>query len=138
MLTRYYRGESTLDEEAILKNLILDEKVESPESDAFSFYKSEAGIPDGFEEEIFKAIQNKEKRRIHIKRSLYSISSIAAMLVLVLSIYLNIRNKKTKELENNFFVMEQAMYQVSESIQPQEEEEMFVLWIDEDTPIIIN
>jgi len=34
--------------------------------------------------------------------------------------------------------MEKALFQVSESIQPDEQEEMLVLWVDDDVEIIIN
>jgi hypothetical protein len=34
--------------------------------------------------------------------------------------------------------MEQALFQVSKSIQPEEQEEMLVLWVDDNVEIIIN
>ena len=42
------------------------------------------------------------------------------------------------QMENDFFVMEQALFQISESIQPDAQEEMLVLWVDDDVEIIIN
>jgi hypothetical protein len=41
-------------------------------------------------------------------------------------------------MENDFFVMEHALYQISESIQPEEQEEMLVLWVDDNVEIIIK
>ena len=45
---------------------------------------------------------------------------------------------KVIRLEKEFYVMEQALSQVSKSIEPQEQEEMIVLWVDNDVEIIIN
>jgi hypothetical protein len=69
---------------------------------------------------------------------LYGFISAAAVIVVILSVYLNFRANEKARIENNFFVMEQALFQVSESIQPAEQEEMLVLWVDNDVEIIIN
>ncbi|NQU88801.1 MAG: hypothetical protein HQ541_23910 [Mariniphaga sp.] len=138
LLNKYYKGDSTQNEEAVLKGQILEDNLDSPELDAFGYYAEEGSIPADLEEDIFNTIRNKEKQRKRITRSLFSITSIAASIVIVLSVYLDSRNKKYQELENSFFVMEQAMYQVSETIHPQEQEEMLVLWVDDEMEIIIN
>ena len=69
---------------------------------------------------------------------LLSIASSAAVLLIFLSIFLNVRVKKTSQMENDFFVMEQALFQISESLQPDGQEEMLVLWVDDDVEIIIK
>ena len=138
LLNKYYKGETSLEEEERLKGHFLNDESFSPEKDAFEYYNKEATLPDGLEEEIFNAIQNSESRKRAITRRLISISSLAASIVIVLGIYINSRNQKIRDLENSFFVMEQAMYQVSETLQPQQQEDMFVLWVDDNVEIIIN
>jgi hypothetical protein len=41
-------------------------------------------------------------------------------------------------MENDFFVLEEALFRISESIQPEEQNEMLVLWVDENVEIIVN
>lgn len=69
---------------------------------------------------------------------IYRISSAAAVLLIALTVFLSYQAQKNAKMENQFFVMEQALYHVSESIQPEEENEMLVLWVDENVEIIIN
>ena len=65
-------------------------------------------------------------------------SSAAAVLLIAFSIFFGYKTRKNARIEHNFLVMEQALYKVSESIQPEEEQEMLVLWVDENVEIIIN
>jgi hypothetical protein len=138
LLDKYYRGETSLEEENELKNSIRSEEFDSSEKDIFSFYEKAGNVPEDLEESLMSGLvehQNKNK----VKRMwIYRISSAAAILLVILSVFLGYRAQRNAELESQFFVMEQALYQVSESIQPEEKNEMLVLWVDENVEIIIN
>ena len=62
----------------------------------------------------------------------------AATIIVLLTAFTGYREIKNSKIENELMVIEQALYQVSQSIQPEEQEEMVVLWVDEDVEIIIN
>lgn len=138
LLEKYYRGETSLEEENELKNSIRFEEFDSSEKNIFDFYKKAGNVPDDLEESLMSGLvehQNKSK----VKRLwIYRISSAAAVLLVVLTVFLGYRAHRNAELESQFFVMEQALFQVSESIQPDEKNEMLVLWVDENVEIIIN
>ncbi|NQU53451.1 MAG: hypothetical protein HQ522_13030 [Bacteroidetes bacterium] len=134
LLNKYYNGETSLIEEKELKVLFLEDNDPTPQQDIFGYFGDESNLPLNLEEYIFAKLETKEKRKT-IRMRLYSLSSAAAVIVILLSIYLDFRNTK---IEDDFFVMEQALFQISESIQPDIQEEMFVLWIDDDVEIIIN
>lgn len=138
LLNKYYCGETTLEEEQMLKIHFQNTKSHSTEKDMFGFFQKENEVPAGLEASVFtrlKEHQNKAKSR---KISFYSIISTVAVIIVTLSVYLNFQAKEKARIENNFFVMEQALFQVSESIQPEEQQEMLVLWVDNDVEIIIN
>lgn len=138
LLEKYYKGETTLEEEKKLRGTILSADSESSEKDIFGFYSENGDVPDDLEGRLMNGLiehQNKSK----IKRMwMYRISSAAAVLIIVLSVFLGYRTHRNAEMESQFFVMEQALYHVSESIQPEKENEMLVLWVDENVEIIIN
>ena len=138
LLNKYYKGETTLGEEADLKAEILKMGDSTEESDIFGYYEDESKVPDNLEQEIFSEIIKKNKKRKDLRIRLYSITSAAAAIIIVLSIFLDFRSNKFQEAEKQFLVMEQAMYRVSESFQSEEQEEMFVLWVDDNVEIIIN
>lgn len=138
LLDKYYRGETTVQEENELMKLISNSENESAEKDMFGYFHNESVVPDNLEAGIFSAIEEKQNKTKHLKIRTISIISAAAAILIILSIYLNIQTDKNIEMENNFFVMEQALFQVSESIQPHEQQEMLVLWVDDDVEIIIN
>lgn len=138
LLDKYFKGETTLEEEQELKNHFQNTENESAEKDMFGYFESESAVPADLETSLFPSLteyQNKSKIR---KTRLYGFISAAAVIVVILSVYLNFRANEKARIENNFFVMEQALFQVSESIQPAEQEEMLVLWVDNDVEIIIN
>ncbi|MFW5756115.1 MAG: hypothetical protein ACOCWK_05905 [Tangfeifania sp.] len=138
LLDKYYRGETSLEEEKELKNSILSEDFDSSEKDIFGFYSKTGNVPDDLEESLMNGLtENLEKKKVK-RMWIYRISSAAAVLLIALTVSLNYRAQKNAEMESQFFVMEQALFQVSESIQPEEENEMLVLWVDENVEIIIN
>jgi len=139
LLDKYYKGETTLEEEKELKQILAEEETGISEADIFAFYQNEVSVPEGLEEDLFAGIQEKTKQKKTIRMRFYSAVSAAAMLLIVLTVYLDFRSKERRQLEDDFFVMEQALFQISESLQPQQEQDdMLVLWVDNDVEIIIN
>lgn len=138
LLKKYFKGETTLNEEIELKFHFKEEKISSPEQDILGYFESQSVIPDNLEEEIYTQLKSTTNKKNSIRRRLYLVSSAAAVLVLLLSVYLDFRKNRNLQLENDFFVMEQALFQVSDNLQPDIEEEMLVLWVDDDVEIIIN
>lgn len=138
LLNKYYKGESTCEEEIKLKEEILAEKTHSSEKDIFEYFQREGDIPEDLEKNILSGFEEKLRKKLDIRIRLISFTSAAAVILIALSIYLDFRNVKQQKIEDNFFVMEQALFQVSKSIQPEEQDEMLVLWVDENVEIIIN
>ena len=139
MLDKYYRGETSLEEEKELKAAVSESKTKSAEQDIFSFYEKEAVVPEGLEEDLFAGIEKQTGKGKSIRMRLYSVVSAAAVVLIVLTVFLDVRSKKQAQLEDQFFVMEQALFQMSESLQPEPEpDDMLVLWVDDDVEIIIN
>lgn len=139
LLDKYYKGETSIEEEKELKTLVFENEENISEKMVFEYFENEASVPDNLEEDIFSSVVNNQIKKRIIRRKLYSAISAAAVVLIALSVYLDIRSNRKMEMEDNFFVMEQALFQISESIQPpQEQEEMLVLWVDDDVEIILN
>ncbi|WP_147384001.1 hypothetical protein [Maribellus luteus] len=137
LLEKYYRGESSLDEERELKQLAPENELPDAEQDMLDFFGQEAILPDGLEEELMRAVEKRRTRSFKIRR-LTSMGSAAAVILIVLTVFLDVRNKRISKMENDFRMMEQALLQVSESLQPEEQKQMLVLWVDDDVEIVIN
>lgn len=138
LLDKYFKGETSSDEEKILKEQFINDENESAEKDMFGYFKNKSFVPEDLEVSIYRQLTDKQQKSRKLKIRIFRISSIAASILIILSIYLNLQAEKNARIENNFLVMEKALFQVSESIQPTEQEEMFVLWVDDDVEIIIN
>lgn len=139
LLDKYYKGETSIEEEKELKTLVFENEENISEKMVFEYFKNEASVPDDLEEDIFSSVVDIQIKKRKIRRKLYSAISAAAVVLIILSVYLNVKSNRKMEMEDNFFVMEQALFQISESIQPPEEqEEMLVLWVDDDVEIILN
>lgn len=138
LLDKYYKGETTPEEERELKAHFQESENDSAEKDIFGYFQKESFVPGDLEASVFEQLTEHENKIKTRKIRLYSIISSAAVIAVILGVYLNFQAKEKARIENNFFVMEQALFQVSESIQPVEQEEMFVLWVDDDVEIIIN
>ncbi len=137
LLDKYYKGETSAEEEKELKTSIISEETNLSEKDIFGYFENENNVPEDLEQIIFSGFEKKLSKRKTLKMKIYGISSIAAVLAVLVTVYINTKVKNEK-LENEFFVMEQALYQVSKSIQPEEQKDMFILWVDNDVEIIIN
>ena len=138
LLRKYYKGETSFIEEEELKQLLSVTSDASVEKDVLAYFEMEKRIPDDLEEKLFAGVIRTDSRKKTKQRRLYSLVSVAASLLLVVGFALNSRSNKITQMESDFFVMEQALYQVSQGIQPEEQEDMLVLWIDDDVEIIIN
>ncbi len=135
-LERYYQGETSLEEEKLLKEEILAGKENSAEKDFFTLFAEESRLPAGLENEIFTKVEG-EVRRKGLRIRLYSLISVAASLALIATIYSGYRAGIKNELD--FRIIEQALYNVSETLQPgAEEPDMLVLWVDNNVEIIVN
>ncbi|SHF53924.1 hypothetical protein SAMN05444274_106118 [Mariniphaga anaerophila] len=138
LLEKYYNGETTEEEERLLKSEILALDSETAEKDIFGYFENEAVLPDDLEESVFKSIQAGNRKERKRKYRIYSVTSVAASVLVILSIFLNVKEQKHKKMEDNFLVLEEALFAVSKSIQPEEEKDMLVLWVDDNVEIIIN
>lgn len=86
--------------------------------------------------EIFAKVDG-EIRRKRTRIRLYSLISVAASLALIITLYSGYRTGQKNEVD--FQIIEQALYNVSEILQPElEEPEMLVLWVDNNVEIIVN
>ncbi len=138
LLDKYYSGETSLEEENELKQLIADSEKHVSERDMFAFFEEEIKVPEDIDETAFLKLDKKLGKGKRIRMQVLRALSAAAVIVVILSAYTTIKNKRNKQLNNEFFTMEQALYQVSESIQPQEQEDMLVLWVNDNVEIIIH
>ncbi|MCY1721247.1 hypothetical protein OU798_12890 [Prolixibacteraceae bacterium Z1-6] len=139
LFEKYYKGETSLEEEQELRELVRGSDEKSAEKDVFDYFDNEAFLPEGLEEDLLSVVVEIQKQKKSIRIRLYSAISAAAVILIVLAVFLDARKTKKTQMADNFFVMEQALFQVSESLQPpQEPEEMLVLWVDDEVEIIIN
>ncbi len=138
LLEKYYKGVSTEEEEKVLKSDILSSGLETVEKNIFSYFRNQATLPENLEESIFENIRGGERKRKARRIWIYSFTSAAASVLIILSIFLGNRDNKKQKMENDFFVLEEALFRISESIQPEEQNEMLVLWVDENVEIIVN
>ena len=138
LLEKFYKAETTEEEENVLKSEILSSDLDSVEKAIFGYFSKEAAAPEGLEESVFEYIRAKVRKGKTRRMWLFSLTSAAASVLIALNIFLGIRAEKNYKLENEFFVLEDALFRISESIQPQNENDMLVLWVDENVEIIVN
>ena len=137
LLNKYFSGETSAEEEAELREEVLADE-DSAEKDMMEYFSMMGRVPENLEEQIFASLTQTQAKGRTLKMLIYRIAAVAAVLAVVITAYLGFRSAENKRLEKQFFVMEQALSQVSKSIEPQEQEEMIVLWVDNDVEIIIN
>ncbi len=138
LLKKYYKGETETEEEKLLRESIAEENEDSTEKEMFSYFSAMAKVPENLENDLFEAVTETQIKRKTLRMQIYRIVSVAAVFAVVVSVFLGIRSAENKKTEREFAMMEKALFQVSESIQPQEQEEMIVLWVDDEVEIIIN
>jgi hypothetical protein len=133
---KYFQGESSQEEESLLKDEIMGNPSESPEKAFFSYFRKESEIPEDLNDHLFRKVDQHIRHRT-TRFKWYTLTSVAASLALVITLYAGYRNGKKNE--RDFRMIEQALYHVSETLQPEPEEpEMFVLWVDNNVEIIVN
>ncbi len=136
LLEKYYRGETTQEEERLLREACLAEADASPEKAFFTWVAGESALPEGLESAVFEKVDaSARKKRVRVL--IYSVTSVAATLALMITLYVG--NLARLEKEQEFRMIEQTLVHVSETLQPAPAEpDMLVLWVDNDVEIIVN
>lgn len=139
LLEKYYNAQTSLEEEKEISRFLSESKSASAENDMFRFFESQIHVPEDIEDQLVEGLETQLRANRRTRRlRWYSLSSTAAVLILLLTVYIDFRHQRKVQLENEFLVMEQALFQVSHSLQPEDQKEMMILWVDEDVEIIIN
>ena len=141
LLDKYYQGDTSLEEEALLKNEIRQGENRFPEEkDIFEYFEEEAYVPENLKAQIFDRIKNKNNRSKIIRRAWFKYSSIAAACLFALMSWFNMNSQRTGEMsiEQQFTILEQALFEVSNSIQPAQDDDLLVLFQDENLEILMN
>ncbi len=63
LLDKYYKGETTLQEELELKILLGEDENRSSEQDIFGYFEKESNIPADLEESIFTNLETTKNRK---------------------------------------------------------------------------
>ena len=136
LLEKYYRGDTTLIEEKTIRDGVSNMKEPDSLHDVFAYYDSAKHLPEDILEEVFTGLDRQEKKR-RLPTWSYSATAAAASLIFFMMAWSIHQNKINREQQ--FALMENALVSVSEGLQPvEEDQEMLVLWVDEDVEIIIN
>ena len=136
LLDKYYKGETNLEEEKTIREEVSEMTESDSVRDVFAYYDSVEKVPEEVLEEIFESVEKKGKKR-HLPSWIYSATAAAASLIFFMMAWGIHQNKISREQQ--FALMEQALASVAEGLQPaDEEQEMLVLWVDENVEIIIN
>ena len=95
MLDRFYRGETTLEEEKLLKDYFFSTTVPEeliPDKELFLSFDSEdedISVPADLNQKIIAAIDQVEKKEVRTHRiSIFSLSGLAAGLLVMIAVYL--------------------------------------------------
>lgn len=141
LLEKYYKGETSLEEEAQLKIVVENDPDHfEDEQLAFGFYKQEAIVPDGLEEQLFAGIEDQEHKSRFLRSRWLKYSSIAAAVVVASVFWFSHRSANSVRMtdDERFAIMEQALMQVSNGLQPQSEQDLLVLYQDDQLEIVVN
>jgi hypothetical protein len=93
LLEKYFKGESSMEEEQILMNLLAEANSSDKyinEKIMFEYFNSEKSrndISDDFDEKILKAINSNNTIRVDFRRKLHRIINIAAVIAMIIGIY---------------------------------------------------
>ena len=138
LLSKYYKGETSLEEEKELKNHFRQEEQESSEQDLFGYFESGNRVPSDLEDQLIEFIGLEKARTTTIRMKILRIASAAAVLILLASAFFTARYARNSRLENEFSVMDPDLFQVSASLSTEHGDELLVLWVDNDVEIIIT
>ena len=61
LLDKYYRGETSPEEEKILKEQFINEDNESAEKDMFGYFQNESFVPEDLEASIYRQLTDKQQ-----------------------------------------------------------------------------
>lgn len=136
LLEKYYQGETSLEEEKIIRDELSGLNAQDSLGDVFAYYDSAGQVPAEMLEDIFAGLDKQERKR-SLPTWLYTATAAAASVILFMMAWGSHQDKLNREQQ--FALMENALVSVSEGLQPvEEEQEMLVLWVDENVEIIIN
>lgn len=141
LLEKYYKGETNLQEDEILRIEVQKNKEFSDESDVFAFFENEAFVPGNLEDVIFEQIGVRISKRKKTRTRIIQFTSVAASIIIFFSLFLmKTGNTPKTELsqDEQFLVLEQALTQVSYSLQPSEDEDLLVVFQDNNFEIVMN
>lgn len=142
LMERYFRGETSLEEEQLISRLLNEETGLREEQDMFAYFANEAQVPDNLEETLFAGIQQHEQKRRNLGgRRIAMWSAVAAVLVLFFSVF-SLQKTENSGLslseEAQFALLEQALGQVSYSLQPSEDDDLVVVFQDKNIEMIME
>ena len=118
LLDKYYEGTSSLQEETILISLLNDDNLPAEfaaDRRVFALFGEERAIPqpdDGFEGRIMGAIDKFENRRhtVSLKRTIYSVISVAAsLLIVVISYFIIYENRQMDSFDDPLIAYNETM-----------------------------
>ena len=142
LLEDYYSGNTSLEEEATLREAVVNDPDHlHEERGLFDYYKNEASVPDNLENQLFIGIQEHENKMKILKTRWLKYSSIAAVVCFFASVFWfsnGNQNKKGLTDEQQFAIMEQALMQVSFGVQPPDDQELLVLFQDGNLEIVVE
>lgn len=141
LFEKYYNAETDLQQEKLLRKEVRQSDEFAEESDLFAYFGQEAFVPENLENDIFGQLIKKETRRKTIRMRYIRIAAAAAVVLVFFSVYLlKPKNLSTRELtaDEQFVVLEQALSQVSYSLQPEEDDDLLVVFQDENFEIVMN
>lgn len=141
LLEKYYSGETNLEEESQLKDAVEDTPDEfRDEQLAFGFYQQESTVPDGLEEQLFEGILEHEQKSRFLRSRWLKYSSVAAAVIVASIFWFSHQSPDQTKLtkDEQFAIMEQALMQVSNGLQPQDDKDMLVLYQDDQLEIVAN
>ncbi len=142
LLDKYYRGETSLEEEALLKDEVKQQDdFQAEEKDIFEYFDQASVVPENLEEQMFNHIQRRKKQPKVFRMAWVRYTSIAAAVCLFASVMWVTLNKSTSSQlteEQQFAILEQALMQASNVVQPAQNDEMLVLFQDENLEIVME
>ena len=141
LLEKYYKGETNLQEDNILRIEVQKNKEFSDESDVFAFFENEAFVPGNLEDVIFEQIEVRISKRKKTRTRIIQFTSVAASIIIFFSLFLMKTEDAPKtqlSQDEQFLVLEQALTQVSYSLQPSDDEDLLVVFQDNNFEIVMN
>ncbi len=108
LLDRFYLGETSLEEEKILQKYFSSASVPEelmPDRDLFRSLgdaSDSVAVPEGLNQKILDVIDRQEKKVVRTRRiSVFSLSGLAAGLLVVIALYVGYFNDKPAQLASN-------------------------------------